>query len=877
MTDPRTPPRLPRWLLRTLLPAGDRRDTIEGDLLEEFRSREHAAAWWYWREALSIVIRMRWRRRTKGRSMYLDNLQQDVRYAIRSYAKAPSFTAIVLATLAIGIGASTAIFSIVNGLLLRPLPFPEPERLLWINEANAKGGLMSVSWPNYRDWEARAHSFEALAATRNNSFTMTGGEHAERLIGRRVTWGFFKAIGASPALGRAFVAADDAAGAEPVVIVSHGFWANRFQSDPAAIGRRIVLDGRGFTIVGVMPAAFRFLRDCDLFVAMGAFMDERPLKQRGDHSGYYVLARPKPGIPIEAATSELQQIAAALEREHPDTNSGVHIVAERLGDRIVSDLRQTLLVLSGAVGLLLLIACVNVANLLVARGAAREHELAIRAALGGGRLRLATQMLVESTLLSAAGGALGVLLAFWLLRALVAAAPEDTPRIDEVTLDTIALLFAAGAAMLAGIVFGSLPALHASSVAGQHVVVRGRPAGASAQSHRLRRGLIVVEVALALILLTGATLMLRTLQRMTAVDTGFTPERLVTMELSLRGDRWDDERRDAFVNDVLTRVRALPGVDGAAAVLSLPVDGSNWNSVFIADGVPLPARREDLPSAAITPASPDYFRTMGIAIVRGRTFSEADNTAKAAPVVVINETMARRLWPGQNPVGKRFKQGWPETPSPWREIVGIVRDIKVFGLTEPTPMQVYMPFGQDAPRDFPIVVRGSGDMAGLATSVQKTIHAVDADVPIYAVRPMSDIIGSSMARERIAGLVLTVFAIVALTLAAVGLYGLVAQGVIERRHEIGVRIALGATARQVVRLVVAGGLSMAAVGAAIGIGGALVMTRSLEGLLFGVAPRDPSTLALVVIALLVVAAAACGIPALRATRVAPSEALRGLN
>jgi len=543
---------------------------------------------------------------------------------------------------------------------------------------------------------------------------------------------------------------------------------------------------------------------------------------------------------------------------------------------MVTTVRQTLLVLFGAVGFLLLIACVNVANLLIARGAARQRELAVRAALGGGRLRIASQLLVESSLASAAGGLVGVGVAAALLRMLVAMAPEGTPRLDEVRLDPTALLFAFAAAAACGIIFGAFPAMQASGVSGQHVVVRGRSGGASARSHRLRRGLMVAEVALALVLLTGAGLMIRTVLQLTHVDTGFRADHLLTLQVSFRGERWTDAKRVAFLDEVFSRVRALPGVANAAAALSLPIDGSQWNSVFVAEGQPVPERRELIPSAAMTPVTAGYFETMGMRLVRGRLFTPADGP-QSSRVVVINETLARRIFAASDPLGKRLKQGWPETPeqfSPWREVVGVVADVKLEGLSELTPLQVYMPYAQSPTSDLAFVVRTAVDPASLQPAVEAAVHALDRDLPVFSVRTMDRVLEASIARERMAVLVLMVFAVVALTLASVGLYGVVAHGVTERTHEIGVRIALGAERRHVLGLVVRQGLSMAVLGTAIGVAGAIALSRWIEGLLFGVTATDPATIVAVVAMLLTVALVACYVPAWRATRVNPTQALR---
>lgn len=877
------PPRLAEWLLRRALPRGVRGDAIRGDLLEEWRERgaTRAATRSYWRHALSLTIRYAWRRERhiepaaagdRSTRMFLDNLRQDVRYAFRSYARAPSFTLVILTTLALGIGASTAIFSMVNAIILRPLPFPEPDRLIFANELNPNGTGMSVSWPNFLDWRSRARSFDGLASSRNEQLMLTGVDQAQRLEARRVTGNFLDVLGVKPALGRGFSDADDRPGLDPVVVVSDGFWRSQLGASAGALGTRLILDGTPHVVVGVLPPGFRYVRPYALFVSMGPQADRIYARNRGDHAGHYVVGRLKSGVTIEAAALDLQRIASELEREHPDTNSHVAASVEPLAGRIVSDVRSTLLVLLGAVGFLLLIACVNVANLLIARGAARQHELAVRAALGGGRVRLATQLLTESALVSSAGGVLGVLLASWLLQLLVAVAPEGTPRLDEVRLDQAAVLFALAATTVCGIVFGAFPAFQASSASGQQVVVRGRAAGATAGPHRLRRGLMVVEVAVALVLLTGAGLMVQTLRHLTLVDTGFRPDHLLTLRTSLRGDRWNEERRIAFFDDLRSRIKAVPGVHDAALVSALPVDGSDWNSVFIAAGKPVPSRPE-LPWAAMTMVSVGYFETMGTRLIRGRLFTSADGR-RATPAIVVNESLARRIFPSEDAIGQRLKQGWPESSGTWREIVGVVADVKFEGVSELTPIQVYMPIAQETPRNVAIVVRASVPPASLQAPVEAVVHSMDRDLPIYAVRTMDHLLETSMARERMGVLVLTVFAVLALTLASVGLYGVVAHGVTERTHEIGVRMALGAETRHVLGLVVGQGLATVLAGLAIGVGAALALSRTMQGLLFGVTSNDPATFAAVVAMLFSVGMVACYVPAWRATRVDPTTALR---
>ena len=871
-----TPPRPAAWLLRRCLPFDRDNDAIRGDLLEEYRRRTSqpgsphstlASDLWYWREALSLIVRGH----GYMKMLTLDTLRQDLRFARRSYARAPMFTLLVVTTLALGIGASTAIFSIVNGILLRPLPFPEADRLVWMSEADPQGRSVSLSWPDFLDWRARQHSFEGMAASRGGSFTLTGLGQASRVTARTITSNFFPVIGVQPVLGRTFTEEEDVAGAPAVAIVSHDFWRTRLDGDASALGRALTLNGRPYTVVGVLPPGFRYLRDYDLFVSMGPSISEMGMMDRGNHQGFVGLARVRRGVTPESAFAELQAIQADLQRQYPDATGNIMAVGELLKSRLVNEDRDTLLVLFGAVAILLLIACVNVANLLIARGAARQHELAVRAALGGRRTRLATQLLVESTLLSAAGGVLGILLAFFLLTALIAVAPEGTPRLDEVSLDSAALLFAIAAAMTCGVLFGAFPALQASAARAQQLVIRTRAAGASAQSHRLRRALLVAEVALALILLTGAGLMIRTLGRLTGVDPGFRPDHVLTLRLVLPAGYEDPAKRVAIANQLVERTRALPGVVNAGVSLSLPIDGSYWNSSMSVRDRPLP--HDQLPQTAMIPIDTGFLQTIGARLVHGRFFTAADNSS-APPVAIINESIARKFWPGENAIGKVIKQGWVERGGPWREVVGVIADITFEGVTGDTPLQFYQPYAQDPSGDFTVAIRTSVEPGSIRPSVEAVVSSLSRDMPVSLVRTMDSVMEASIARQRMAVIVLAVFAAVALLLAASGLYGLIAHSVTERTHEIGVRMALGAERADVVRLVIRHGLSMTGLGIAIGWAGAAMLSRTLRSLLFGIDPIDPMTFGCVAVMLASVALLACYLPAWRATRIAPVTALR---
>ena len=883
------PPRLAESLLRHVLPVGEAGDTIRGDLIEEWRHRGESAAAtrWYWRQTLSLSARYAWRgqsgvrvvsdsgvRTRRGYMWAIDNLTQDVRYAVRSYVKAPSFAIAILATLALGIGASTAIFSMVNGILLRPLPLPDPDRLVFATEINVneKSRTISTSVPNYLDWRARTHSFETLALSNDSPQTLTGLDQARRIRARRITANFFRAVGVRPALGRDFTDDDDRANAAPTVIVSDGFWKSALGGDPSIVGRLVTLNQIAHTVVGVMPQGFEYLRPYDAFVSMAPIAGSRNILSRGNHNGFAAVGRLEPGVTVDDARRELTTIAAQLEREYPATNTGVGVLTERLADRLVTTVRTTLLALFGAVGCLLLIACVNVASLLVARGAARQHELAVRAALGGGRLRLMRQLLVDSTIISAVGGLLGVLCAIWLLRFLVAAAPEGTPRISHVSIDGAALLFASAASAICGLVFGAFPAFQAAGTQGQRALVRGRATGFAARSHHVRRALIVVETALAIVLLVGAGLMIRTVQELIAVDTGFRADHVLTTRFTLSGPQWTEERRQAFYPEFVQRIRAIPGVTQAALTMALPIDGSQWNSIFIVADKPVPARSQ-LPSAAFTPVSTGFFETMGIRLLRGRRFGAAD-TPTSQPTIVINETLAKALWPGEDAVGKHLKQGWPEDKNAWREVVGVAADVKFNGLATDTPLQVYLPLTQESSSSMIVAARTAVDPMSIVPTLEAVARDINKDMPLFQTSTMDQVLETSIAQQRLSLIVMVTFAVVALTLAALGLYGVIAHSVTERTHEIGVRMALGAEARHVLGLMIRQGLATTAIGAAIGVAGAFALSRWIQDLLFGVTATDPATFAAVVATLMAVALVACYVPAWRATRVDPTMALR---
>ncbi len=798
---------------------------------------------------------------------------QDVRYALRGFRRSPLFAAIAIATLAIGIGASAAIFSVAYGLLVRPLPYPESERLVFMTERSPTGGRMSLSWPSFQDWQKSAQSCEAIAGFRTSNWTLTGRESAKNVESRAVSWTFFLILRAQPLHGRLFSAEDEKPGATPTAVLSYAGWQREFAGDPGIIGTSLTLNNRAFTIIGVLPETFSFLAPMDLYTPLALQgHGNSGWQNRGNHFGINAIGRLRSGIDIRQAQSEVETLAAALGRHYPDTNSGIGAQLIPLHVRAVERLRPVVLVLTGAVALLLLIACVNLANLLIARGATREQELAIRTALGGSRWRLVRQLLVEHALLIAAGGLLGLVVAVVVLRVLLGLVPQTLPRLQEIRLSPALLGWGVLAATLCTTIAGLIPALRASRLRVASSVSRGsRQVGAS--TSRLRFGLIAVELAVATVLLAGAGLMVRTMTSLTHFNPGFDPRNLLTMYFDVKGPAWGRPRRLTFFDEAVARLEALPDVERAALTYSLPIDGSNWGSIFILDDRAVPPRA-NLPSAAFIPISSGYFATMKTPLRRGRGFDRRE-TPTSPPVAVINETMARRLWPDGDPIGKQIKQGWPEDNTPWREIVGVVADTKLEGVNADTPMQIYLPLAHEAGASLVAIVRARVDPMRVASSAQQAIRSFDRDIPIQQIRPMTGVMSEAIWQQRGAATILTAFSVIALLLSAIGLYGIVAHHVIARRPEIGLRLALGATHRQVLGLFLRQGAVMSAIGLTLGVAAVLMLGRWIESLLFQVSATDIATLAATVGALGGVALIATYLPARRATRVDPLTVLKG--
>ena len=811
-------------------------------------------------------------------------LLQDLRYGARSLLKSRSFTLLAVVVLALGIGANSAIFSVVNAVLLRPLPYPEPERLvvLWGDNVNTDRHAV-VSYPDLEDWRAQAQSFEHVAAFNQAGTLLRGEGEPEPLSGADVSADLFPMLRIQPALGRAFTREEDRAGADPVVLISHGLWQRRFNSDPRVVGRQIRLGAGGVstTVLGVLPEGFSFPPQSgrtDFVRPVAAVIGERTTR-RGSYS-LPVVARLKPNVTARQATEEMRAIGERLEQQYPDEGFRLGSALVPLEEEVAGrGVRRSLYVLLGAVGLVLLIGCANVANLLLARAAARHREIAIRTALGASRLRVVRQLLTESLLLSSAGGALGLLIAAWGVDLIVAAGPA-LPRLRGVTLDLPVLAFTAAVSALTGVVFGLAPALSAARVDLQESLKEGgRSATAGAGRSRLRSALVVSEVALSLVLLVGAGLLIRSFANLVGVNPGFDPENVVATNVSLARQKYPEaDRQQAVFAEMIGRLQALPGVESAGAIYPLPLGGTTTGNTFVIEGRPAP-RPSDKPSANYRAVSPDYFRAMRMSVTRGRAFTERDTT-DAPQVVVVNETFARKFFAGEEALGKRVAieragPGGAEVQQP-REIVGVVGDVRHEGLDEDAGPEFYVPYTQAPESSMSMVVRaaGGGAAAGMGASVRDAIRQVDRDQYVPAVQQMTELVAGSIARRRFNALLTGLFAAVALLLAAVGIFGVTSYTVAQRTHEIGVRMALGARPASVLRLILGQGLRLILFGVGVGLAASLALTRVLAGLLYGVRPTDPLTFAGIPLLLTAVALLACYIPARRATKVDPMVALR---
>ncbi len=807
---------------------------------------------------------------------------KELRYAARMLLKRPGFSLVAVLTLALGIGANTAIFSVVNATLLRPLPFNDPERVVMIwgyLPKMAQLDRLPNSSANFVNLKAQNQSFERLAAFRSWSWQLTGDGEPERVRGARVSADFFAAVGAGPVLGRVFSAEEDLPNHAPVAVISHRLWQQHFGGDKHVIGKTITLTGQNTMIVGVMPPGFQFPGGANMIPGLQfelqndiwmplAITDEE--RQQHGNLNLATIGRLKPGVSTAQGENELR----ALQKELPLGKIGYTLNVLPLHQQMVGAIRKPLLVLLATVAIVLLIACANIANLLLARATSRQKEIAIRAALGAGRRRIIRQLLTESLLLSLAGGAIGLLLAVWGNSLLVSLIPRDVPRIADVGVDVRILLFTLALSVVTGLIFGLVPALQASRFdlnASLKDGTRGTTAGAG--QNRLRSLLVVSEVAMALVLLIGAALLMKSFMRLLDVAPGFNPDNVLTLEIQLADlepSRYArEEERTKFFQQLMDRLEAVPGVEKAGGVLSLPLSGAFESTDLILEGQESTPDAQR-PEADYTVVTPNYFETLQIPLLQGRQFNTHDR--KDSPgVIVINDILAQRLWPSQNALGKRFRIGFEERQ---REVIGVVGSIKQTTLDAEVRPAMYMPHQQSPNSGMTVLVRTRGEPLAMAAAVREEVRALDRDVPVTQVQTMERVVGASVAQPRFSMLLVGLFAGLALVLSAVGIYGVMAYSVSRRAHEIGVRMALGASAREVLKLVLKDGMTLALAGIGVGLLGAFALTRLMASFLFDVSAKDPGTFATVAVFLAVVAFIACYIPARRATKVDPLIALR---
>lgn len=796
----------------------------------------------------------------------MGNLLQDMRYGLRMMFKHPGFTATAVLTLALGIGANTAIFSVVNAVLLRPLPYPQPERMVAMRSQQ--------SMPDLADIKAQSKSFEALGGVVIQAQDFTGEAEPLQVQAALVNADLFAALGAEPATGRTISPAEDRLGGERVVVFSHGFWQRHFGGDAAVVGKTIPLSGNDYTVIGVMRPDFNMpVEHPDVFVSL---LVANPLgaQARGAHFLRTYL-RLKPGVSMAQAQSELDSISGWLAQQYPDENKDRRRRLIPLQERLVGDARPALLILFGAVGLVLLVACANFSSLLLTRAASRQQELAIRAALGASRANLIRQVVVEGVLLSVLGGVVGLVLAMWGIDLLMALKPESLPLVAAVGIDWRVLVFTFGVSILTGVLFGLVPALSASRLNMNEVLKEGgRSSTGSKTRHRVRSLLVISETALALVLLIGAGLLIKGFWRLRSVDPGFNPENVLTMRVELPEVRYKEiPKQTQFRQNLLERLNSLPGVQ-AAMVSELPLSGDQLTHNFIIDGRP-PLAEGDEPELNVRSIGGDYFRTMNIPLLQGRNINAQDR-AETPMVGLVNEKFVHEYFPNENPIGARIR--WARGPKPqWMTIVGVVGDVKHFGLNQPEESAFYYSYLQsDQPwkRWMYLVVRSKADSTALVNQVKNEIWAIDKLLPVTKVEAMTDVMSTSIASQRFNMTLMSIFAITALLLAMIGIYGVIAFSVTQRSHEIGIRLALGAQTRDVLSLVLGQGLRLALIGISIGLAGAYALTRLMASLLFGVSATDPTTFFVIAALLTVVALLASYIPARRATKVDPIVALR---
>jgi len=821
---------------------------------------------------------------TMGGRHPMPNVLNDVRLAVRQLARAPGFTAVAVTTLALGIGLTTAVFTVVDQSILRPFSYPDIDRMVVMNE-RFDTEQMSVSWPNFLDWKAQNTALEELGIYRSAAVNLTGRDQPERLSGSIVSASVFASTAIAPLLGRVFTDSDDRPDSDRVAVISERLWRTRFGASRDVAGQRVTLNGEPYAIVGVMPAAMRFpSRLTDVWLSVGPVAPTLPTA-RDVHPGLTVLGRLKPGVSLDAARTAMEVIARRLGVAYPASNGRTHVVVTAYRELLVEGIRPAFRLLLGAVGLVLLIACANLASLMLARADTRQRELAVREALGASRWRLLQHLVAEALVLAFAGGGAGVLLAYWSVRLFIASHPTTIPRIDLIGVDWRVLVFALGVSTVAGLLFGSAPALRGSAIALQGALRTGRD-GSLAGARRLRRLLVVAEVAMAFVLLVGAGLFGRSLMGLLSVDLGFEPSRLVTMQLALPPTAYPSvDAWLAFHETLLEHMTGAPDVDAVGLATSLPLSGNGAESSLMREGDPLPTPDHPPAECSYVVVSPGYFRAMAIHVVRGRTFTARDSS-NAPPVIVVDDELTARLFPNQNPIGRRISfEASGDSPATfvpiWREIIGVVHHVRQYGLTgEPPYLQVFTPVAQlpiwmrDRRPALSLVVRTTATSEAVVADVRRTVRGIDPNIPVYGIETMGAAIEGATEQPRLSLMLIGVFAVLALVLAIVGVYGILAQAVTQQTREIGVRMALGARRGQVGSVIARQAASLVVTGLVLGACGAIGLSHFLRSLLFEVSPTDPMILGGMAGLLASTAAIAAAIPARRASGVDPVVALR---
>ncbi len=826
----------------------------------------------------------------------METLLQDLRHGARMLMKNPGFTAVAVVTLALGIGANTAIFSVVNAVVLRPLPYEESERLVFVTERSQQMDGLSVSWPNYSDWRERNRVFEHIGVYNRSDYNLTENGEPERLQAGQVTADLFDVLRVKAALGRVFTADEDKPGAEPVVVLSYGLWQRRFGGDPGIINRTIRLNDRSYTVIGVMPAGYEFPSRVELWVSSGRLSDSALWQNRGSHPGLNGVARLKHGVTIEQARADMETIAAALEQQFPESNQGHSVSIIPLKEQIVNgrtNVSSALWVLLCAVGCVLLIACTNVANLLLARASVRQREIAVRIALGASRWRVVRQLLTESVLLAMVGGAQGVLVAYWGVDLILTVSPGLIPRASEIKIDGGVLTFMALVSIITGIAFGLVPALQASK-ARLHIALKESGRSLAAGRHWARSALVVLQTALTLVLLVGAGLLIRSFHQLQQVNTGFAYDRLLSFSVSLPDSKYPaHEQKINFYKQLTDNLQSLPGVESVGLTSGLPLGYNGWQTKLVIEGRPLPPLSER-PAVDTTLASPEYFRAMGIPLLEGRWFNEQDNRnhlngkdmggytegekfAAGVNAVIIDEEFARRYWTKETAVGQHIRLfgDLTDPKTPVATVVGVVGRVKMDGLSaESNRIQAYVPFYQFPFAGMTVVVKSAMEPNQLITDARRQVQRLDANQPIYNVETLENIRSHSVAPERLNLTLLGLLAALALILALVGTYSVMTYTVTQRTHEIGIRMALGAQMGDVLRLVVGQGIKLTSIGIVLGLAGSFALTSLMSSLLFGVTAKDPITFTSVTLLLVIVSLLACYLPARRASKVNPVIALR---